>query len=299
MAKKQEKGIILVGQSRDLFEAYPKLKRAGKVLGVFCDADILLPEGLVRLDGVAGVKSYLEHDAAVSQVYCAMTEISAELLREIQNACKIRNVGFFLVLPVVDELNVRFVRTSVAGSSLLTPAREPLSRLHNRAIKRLFDLLVTITILLTVFPVYYLYKLVGIKRRQRVPSVVTERCCGPNGKTFNRVSFRFDHNSLACLLNVLTGSMSLVGPECFVLGEEGSALGLPIHLERRHVKSGLTGWARVTRKKSLNPGKQITSDVQEDSVDKENNARLQADIYYVEHWSLLLDVKILFKALFS
>lgn len=287
MASDKHRRAILVGHSDDLLKFYERSKTSGLVLGVFCESVATLPTDLTRLGDVSDVANYLDQDATVSCVYCSMTGISAAQISEIKDACKVRDVQFGLVLPLIDELEGQYVRRCSQGGSILAPVREPLSYFHNRLLKRVFDLLVTVTLMLTIFPIIYLFKLVGIKRREHAPSLVKERCCGPNGKEFDCMSFRFEDHSLARLLNVLTGSMSLVGPECYYLSIDNQSnedtrgdemMKLPKRLERKHVKSGLTGWARINH------------------VDEGN--RLEADIYYVENWSLWLDIKILFKSLF-
>lgn len=279
MKNKDQRGTILVGHSKELFQLYANLKHPEWVLGVFCPDGVQLPVGLERLGEVDMVPAYLPQNASVLRVYCAMTEIDLEQVRRIQQACTVRDTRFCLAMPMVDELALPLTEVHVARRTLYTPVREPLSHLHNRFLKRLFDLTLTLVFLLTLFPVIYLCRLPGIKRRQRGPSVVTDRCCGPNGRVFSRVSFRFDEHSWATILNVLTGSMSLVGPSCYVLNEEQEPDNLPVRLERKMLKAGMTGWARVNH------------------IPEEE--RLQADIYYAEHWSLWLDIRILFKSVFA
>jgi lipopolysaccharide/colanic/teichoic acid biosynthesis glycosyltransferase len=82
---------------------------------------------------------------------------------------------------------------------------------------------------------------------------------------------------------VLKGEMSIVGPrperEHFinVLKEK-----IPKYMERHRVKCGITGWAQVNGLRG--------SDT---SLEK----RIEYDIYYVEHWSIVFDMKIIIKTL--
>jgi exopolysaccharide biosynthesis polyprenyl glycosylphosphotransferase len=80
------------------------------------------------------------------------------------------------------------------------------------------------------------------------------------------------------LYNVLKGEMSLIGPRperpCFVSEFADS---IPGYLDRHRVKSGVTGWAQV-------------NGLRGDTSVKE---RTEYDIYYVENWSLSLDVRII------
>lgn len=304
MSKKEQKGTILVGDGDELFRFYAELKRPDRVVGIFCSYATELPDGLVRLGRMDEVQEYLDEHLQVQRVYCSMSRVTLEDVKAVQYACKARAVRFCMVLPLVNELDVPMVDMKVGKKTLLTPQSEPLSHFHNRLFKRLFDLVLTLFFMLTFFPFVYLVKAVNIKRKKLGPSFVKDRCCGPNGRPFNRVSFRTQpitrplaegddaeqnqsvvaqtqgsRYSLARLFNVLMGSMSLVGPDCYELGEEEEVVNLPKRLERRDVKPGMVGWARLKHK-------------------TEGTDRLDADIWYVEHWSLWLDVRILLNSLF-
>jgi lipopolysaccharide/colanic/teichoic acid biosynthesis glycosyltransferase len=77
------------------------------------------------------------------------------------------------------------------------------------------------------------------------------------------------------LINVVKGDMSLVGPRPLLMDY------LPLYNDfqaRRHqVRPGITGWAQVNGRNAI-------------SWDR----KFQLDVWYVDHWSLLLDVKVLF-----
>ncbi|HMB69974.1 MAG TPA: sugar transferase, partial [bacterium] len=96
----------------------------------------------------------------------------------------------------------------------------------------------------------------------------------PLGKVLRRTSL----DELPQLWNVLRGEMSLVGPrperEHFV---EQFRQRIPRYLERHGVKSGVTGWAQVN-------GLRGDTSIEE---------RTRYDLWYLENWSLRLDLKIL------
>jgi sugar transferase EpsL len=168
--------------------------------------------------------------------------------------------------------------------------------------KRIFDLLVTtlglvvilplllvISLLVWIFlgtPVLFLQQRPGYKGRPFITykfRTMTERC-GPDGNLlpdaerltpFGRFLRSTSLDDLPQLWNVLRGEMSLVGPRPLLM----------IYLERytleqmrRHdVLPGITGWSQIH-------GRNI--------LDWDEKFRL--DVWYVDHWSFWLDIKILF-----
>ena len=95
---------------------------------------------------------------------------------------------------------------------------------------------------------------------------------------------RWNVDELPQLFNVLRGDMSLVGPRPerphFVSQFRES---IPRYMARHKIKSGLTGWAQVN-------GYRGNTSIQE---------RIKYDLYYMENWSLLLDIEILVMTLFA
>lgn len=89
---------------------------------------------------------------------------------------------------------------------------------------------------------------------------------------------KFSIDELPQIINVLRGNMSLVGPRPLLM--EYNALFSEKQNKRFLVKPGITGWAQVNGRNEL-------------SWDE----KLELDIFYVENYSFLLDIKILFKTI--
>jgi exopolysaccharide biosynthesis polyprenyl glycosylphosphotransferase len=185
----------------------------------------------------------------------------------------------------------------------------PLNRPGNRFLKRAFDLVLSSLALLflTLVPVLPLTALL-VRWTSPGPVLFRQRRVGRDGRVFEMLKFRSMRagseslaftakddprrtpigaflrrtslDELPQLLNVLRGDMSLVGPRPEVPGlVERFGREVPRYFERHQVKSGITGWAQVN-------GLRGNTDLGE---------RVRHDIYYIENWSLLLDVKILLR----
>lgn len=100
----------------------------------------------------------------------------------------------------------------------------------------------------------------------------------PLGHFLRRTSL----DELPQLYNVLQGRMSLVGPRPHAMDHNAHYKDhIDIYMQRHRVKPGMTGWAQV------NGLRGITDDV------KLMQKRVELDLYYIEHWSFGLDIKIL------
>ena len=95
-------------------------------------------------------------------------------------------------------------------------------------------------------------------------------------------------DELPQLLNVLRGEMSIVGPRPHAMAHDQTYVARLSRYARRHnVKPGITGWAQVHGLRG------------EISNDGKMHARLEHDLYYVDNWSLWLDIKIIAMTVFS
>lgn len=94
-------------------------------------------------------------------------------------------------------------------------------------------------------------------------------------------------DELPQLINVLKGDMSIIGPRPHAVPHnEYYARIIDKYLRRHRVKPGITGWAQVN-------GLRGATETPEKMA-----ARVNYDLYYIENWSLLLDIKIIFRTIF-
>ena len=94
-------------------------------------------------------------------------------------------------------------------------------------------------------------------------------------------------DELPQLFNVLCGQMSLVGPRPHaIVHNEQYQRTIEAYLARHRVKPGITGWAQVNGLRG------------ETDTDEKMTRRVEYDLYYIDHWSLLFDLKIIARTAF-
>ena len=194
--------------------------------------------------------------------------------------------------------------------------RPPLTRLQ-RAEKRAFDLIVASLGLLVLAPLMLVVAL-AIRLESRGPALFRQKRYGFNQEPFRILKFRTMRtvedgatvkaaarndprvtrfgailrrtsiDELPQLFNVIAGDMSVVGPRPQAMAHDQRYVERIAGYARRHnVKPGITGWAQAHGLRG------------EIRNDHDIQARLDHDLYYVDHWSLWLDVKIILTTAFS
>ncbi len=165
-----------------------------------------------------------------------------------------------------------------------------------RLVKRLFDLLVSVCGLIILSPLLLILALL-VRINLGAPVLFRQPRPGYKGKIFNLYKFRSmkdgagsdeerlskfgrllrasSLDELPELFNVLKGEMSLVGPRPLLVQYLDRYT--PEQARRHDVHPGITGWAQVHGR---------------NAISWEEKFRL--DVWYVDHWSLGLDLKILF-----
>ncbi len=189
---------------------------------------------------------------------------------------------------------LRWGRTSIEG--------------YSRLLKRVFDIVLSGTGLLALFPALGIIGL-AVKLDSKGPLFFIQRRVGRNGREFSMIKFRsmrhgvgnpdgecwtvendprrttvgqfirkYSLDELPQLWNVFLGQMSLVGPRPEQPGYvEKFRDDIPRYFQRHKVKSGVTGWAQVNGLRG----------------DTSISERTKYDLYYVENWSLVFDIKII------
>jgi len=263
-------------------------------------------------------------DRQVDEVIIALPLHAHERLMELVVALQELAVNIRLVPDILDLVFIRASVEEFAGLPLIG-LREPVIDGVNRLIKRSFDLVVGGLVLILASP-FMLLTALAIKLDSPGPVLFCQQRVGEGGKLFWMLKFRtmvqgaeeqelelavqteaaeggpplFDKrpddprvtrlgrflrrtsvDELPQLINVLTGEMSLVGPrpELPWLVQRY----LPWQRKRFAVPQGITGWWQVNGRSNR----------------AEHQLRVEDDLYYIRNYSLLLDVRILWKTIAS
>jgi lipopolysaccharide/colanic/teichoic acid biosynthesis glycosyltransferase len=103
-----------------------------------------------------------------------------------------------------------------------------------------------------------------------------------------RILRRTNIDELPQLINVIRGEMSIVGPRPHAVAHNEMYVDQIVRMSRRHnVKPGITGWAQVNGLRG-----------ETDTIEKMRK-RVEYDLYYIDNWSLWLDIKIIIMTPFS
>lgn len=307
--------VIFVGNSNNLYELYEDMQQdpstGYSVLGYFADeenADFKIP----YLGTSTDVTDYIAKNN-IQRLYCALPSAFKDTILSIITECESNMVRFYSVPNLRNYLQRRVTLEMFSNIPTLSIRPEPLSKLDNRIIKRIFDLCVSSIFLVTVFPIVLLLFGTLIKISSKGPVFFKQERNGLDGKKFYCYKFRsmrVNVNSdklqatkddprktkigdfmrktsvdeLPQFVNVFKGDMSIVGPRPHMVKhtEEYSKL-IKTYMVRHLVKPGITGMAQVTG---------FRGETKELS---EMEGRVKADIWYMEHWTFMLDLYIMYK----
>jgi putative colanic acid biosynthesis UDP-glucose lipid carrier transferase len=249
----------------------------------------------------------------VDEIYCSLSEVGSAEVKAITKFAD-NNLKIVKFIPEQNTILNQELKRDFYG---LVPVLEfrsiPLDDSYNLALKRTFD--VVFSILVIAFIMSWLTPILAllIKFESHGPVFFKQKRNGYNYKSFNCYKFRSmiinneadliqvrkadsritgigkfmrktSIDELPQFFNVLIGDMSVVGPRPHMLSHTNMyANKVDKFMVRHFVKPGITGLAQVSG---------FRGEVESDS---DIVGRVKFDIYYVENWSVLLDVKIIIK----
>ena len=223
----------------------------------------------------------------VDEIYCSLSEISKADLKASTKFAD-NNLKVLKFIPEQNTILNKDLKRDFYG---LVPVLEfrtiPLDDSFNLAFKRVFD--VVFSILVIGFIMSWLTPILAllIKLESRGPIFFRQQRNGYNYKTLiGKFIRQTSIDELPQFFNVLVGDMSVVGPRPHMLSHtEMYANKVDKFMVRHFVKPGITGRAQVSGYRG------------EVESDKDIIGRVKFDIFYVENWSFLLDLKIVIKTI--
>ncbi len=290
---------------------------AERIVGVFDDRPEQVPTRVGGLP-VLGLDDLLgfARRQPIDQVIVALPwEAEARLRLWLQ---RLRNlpVDVSLCPPIGDACSPESRITRVAGLPMLSLLEKPLTgwsyiakSLEDRVLAAgilvlILPLLLLIALLIkleTPGPVLFRQKRYGVSNELidvfKFRTMYVEHCSeqrivqvtrnDPRVTRLGRILRRTSLDELPQFLNVLLGTMSIVGPRPHAVAHDRYyARLIETYLGRRRVKPGITGWAQVNGLR----GEIHTLEGMEQ--------RVRYDLYYIENWSLLLDIRIILRTAF-
>lgn len=268
------------------------------------------PELGIEIDANVGADANLEElltDSRIDEVVIALEpEEYGSITRHIA-ACEKAGVRYFIIPFYNDMIPAHPVFESIGRSRLVNMRANRLQMLGWSILKRAFDIVVSGIGIIVLSPLLIILA-IGVKLSSPGPVFFKQERVGYNREKFQMLKFRSmvvndasetawskkgddrrtkfgaiirktSLDELPQLFNVLVGDMSLVGPRpelpFFV---EKFREEIPLYMVKHQVKPGMTGWAQVNGYRG------------DTSIKK----RIELDLWYIDNWSPLLDIRILF-----
>ncbi|MEG1748523.1 MAG: undecaprenyl-phosphate glucose phosphotransferase [Tannerellaceae bacterium] len=308
------KKIIIVGAGKNGMELYRVMKDdlayGFNVMGFF-DDNIALKNVLPNYLGMTyEVEDYVKKHG-VDEIYCTLPGTNDGKILRMLNFAEKNMVRFYIVPEFYRNVKKSLVMEVMESIPLLTVRCEPLQAAYNRAMKRSFDILFSILILLTIYPILYVVAGILIKMSSPGPILFKQKRTGLYGRDFDCYKFRTmkvnaeadviqavendprktrvgdflrrtNLDEFPQFVNVLLGDMSVVGPRPHMLKHtEQYSILIDKYMVRHLVKPGVTGWAQVTGYRG------------ETRTLEQMEGRVKRDVWYIENWSFFLDLKII------
>ncbi len=311
--------VVFAGSRESMVELYKEMSSSEnlgcRIIGYFdSEPSDRYPPECPYLGDCSSLPEYIKSNS-VHRVYCGLSSTQSETMRTIINLCNSNLVRFYRVPELRTLLKHQGSLEVFSNVPILSIRQEPLMRVENRVVKRVFDLLFSSLFLITAFPIILLIFGTLIKLTSKGAIFFSQRRTGIDGREFTCYKFRSmrencdadrvqateddprktkvgnfmrrtNIDELPQFWNVFLGDMSIVGPRPHML-KHTTEYSTPIneYMVRHLIKPGITGWAQISGYRG------------ETKTLAEMEGRVKADIWYMEHWSFMLDLYIVYKTI--
>ena len=252
----------------------------------------------------------------IDEIYCEVNSVSPPQLKEIINFSNENKIEFRLIPENKAIYSKNFTKEYFGTIPILKPKKLPFEMIETHVVKRCFDII--FSMLVIIFLLSWLLPLlwIAVKIDSRGPFLFKQKRDGINGNQFycfkirsmteNAASDKISAvknddritkignflrksslDELPQFFNVLMGDMSIIGPRPHMnIQTKKYVNDIDNYLIRNSVKPGITGLAQVS---GYRGEVKKTSDIVN---------RVRLDIFYIENWSFLLDLKIISLTIF-
>jgi putative colanic acid biosynthesis UDP-glucose lipid carrier transferase len=269
-------------------------------------SDEIISLGIPLLGSIDLIDTFVS-ELDIDQVWIALPMSEVAQMEKVQSALATSAVTIRMVPDIYGFQLLNHSMTEVSGLPVINLSTSHMLEGKNRLLKSLEDKMLSAIILIGISPIL-LFLAIGVKFSSPGPIFYRQERVSWNGRSFNMLKFRSmsvdsekrgvewggaksmlvtsfgafirktSLDELPQFINVLKGDMSIVGPrpERTVFVEQFKHE-IPGYMQKHMVKAGITGWAQINGWRG----------------DTDLKKRIECDLYYIEHWSLWLDMKII------
>ena len=314
--------VTMVGSDSELLNVYERLlmdpTKGYRVLGYYGDGEITAPKDMPELKKLGSMNDLLDNLKQPQNLelgddmYVCISRLQRNVVKRLSGLCDDLVIRFYYVPVSVESIGLNLKREYLDDIEIFATYDNPLVNPLNKLVKRAFDIVMSFIALLCILPFLPIIAFMIKKQSPKGPVFFKQPRTGLDGNVFYCYKFRSMHpndsesglvqatkddprkfpfgnlmrktsiDELPQFWNVLKGEMSIVGPRPHpvALNEKYTEL-IDKYMARHFVKPGVTGWAQVTGYRG------------ETEETWQMEGRVKRDIWYMEHWSFWLDIRIL------
>ncbi len=310
--------IIGAGSSQQqLSKLAQKINTQGYgIIGILDDQPNRRESSIKHIGGVETLPQVLE-GGLVDEIFINTPSLKEERIKSIINTADYYGIRVNLISKHPSLLEGR-KSYSIENIPVVQLRTSPLDQLNNYMLKSLFDFFFALTALILLSPILLVISLI-IALDGKGSIFYTPMRKGEGGRNFKCYKFRtmsvcddpvngkkstvkndpritkigkylrkYDLDELPQFINVLKGDMSVIGPRPHrIFLQQDFRKVVNEYMVRHYVKPGISGWAQVNGWRGPT------------ATDEQKRQRIKHDIWYIENWSLWLDIKIVFFTIFS
>ena len=303
--------VVLVGSGK-LAQQYIRDVLNNPHLGIVVDGHIRSSQSIKKIPCYGEIDKVEEilNGSPADQVIVALEPDETRYIQKVLSAVEKEGIAVSMI-PFYSDFYPSHPTFEAFGKTKLINLRAtPLDNIAYAAVKRAVDLLGSLTLIILLSPLM-IATAIGVKMSSPGPIFFKQARVGKGKKPFTMLKFRsmrindsettgwstasdprrtkfgsfirkYSIDELPQLFNVFKGDMSMIGPRPevpYYVNQFKETV--PRYLVRQQVRPGMTGWAQVHGLRG----------------DTSIEDRVEYDIWYIENWSLLLDIRILFLTL--